>query len=432
MSEMIRRILFTLLFLLILLVQGCKLQNKTQRPAGNLADIYNPGRVTIHPDFLVNHINDSTSILYIRIYPSELLFNQANEMGNFIAKLKVGFILEEAGNDPDKAAGIVDSASIARTLNRNDMRNSFFTALPLKAYNGKKYIARVDVDDLLRGTVTENFLIVDKTSPYGPQNFKVLSAVTNYPSFTNEFGSGEQFRILFNRMGYDSLIVDYYSPDQSLPRPIFSTAPEIPMKNYPDSIWTVPFNDSLAYILPLRGIYHLRVSPDYKEGLTLFNFGENFPRIQTSEDMLGPMVYLTSSVEFRDLRMEPNRKLAIDNFWLKIAGDTDAARELIRVYYTRVLYANLYFSSYKEGWKTDRGMIYIIFGPPNLLDKSLAVEKWTYLSKRANIPIEFIFDRKDDLFTYKDFVLNRNISSTGYWSEAIRSWRRGKIYSPEY
>ncbi len=251
----------TIGIVLIFFLQACEVPQKTRRPAGNLADIYNPGRATVHPDFLVNHINDSASVLYIRIFPAELLFNQANEQGAFIARLKESFVLRETDMNPDREKGIIDSASVLRTLNRSDMRNSFFSALPLKAKIGKEYMARVDIADLLRGSVSENFLIVDKTSPFSPQNFRVLSAVTGYPSFTNVFTSQEKFRILFNRMGYDSLFVDYYTPDLSLPRPIFSTAPEIPMKTYPDSVWSLPFNDTTAYQLPMRGMYHIRVSP---------------------------------------------------------------------------------------------------------------------------------------------------------------------------
>ncbi|HYW97331.1 MAG TPA: GWxTD domain-containing protein [Bacteroidales bacterium] len=425
-----RRLFSLTLLVLMLWLQACQLPQRSRRPAGNTADVYNPARVTIHPDFLINHINDSTSVLYIRIFPAELLFNQANEQGRFLAKLKVGFVLEEKTQGGHN--NVIDSASVVRTLNRSEMRNSFFTALPLKALFGNRYMVKVSIEDILRGTVSEHYLLVDKTTPFGAQNFRVISASTGYPSFTMDFKTGEKFRILFNRMGYDSLYVDYYKPDQSLPRPIFSTAPEVPVPSYPDSVWTLPFNDSSLYELPKRGIYHFRLTTDHKEGLSLFNFGEDFPRVQSPDNLLGPLVYLTYSAEFRDLRMEPNRKLAIDNFWLKLAGSMDAARELIRVFYNRVLYTNLYFTSYKEGWKTDRGMIYIIFGPPNLLDKSLNVEKWTYFTRRGNTPIEFVFDRENNLFTYKDFVLNRNISSTGYWSDAVRSWKRGKIYSPEY
>ncbi|CUS97606.1 GWxTD domain-containing protein [Candidatus Kryptonium thompsonii] len=38
-------------------------------------------------------------------------------------------------------------------------------------------------------------------------------------------------------------------------------------------------------------------------------------------------------------------------------------------YYSRVKYANEHFGHYLEGWKTDMGMVYIIFGPPSSVDR---------------------------------------------------------------
>jgi hypothetical protein len=107
------------------------------------------------------------------------------------------------------------------------------------------------------------------------------------------------------------------------------------------------------------------------------------------------------------------------------------AKELIRVYYNRVLFSNLYFTSFKEGWKTDRGMIYIIFGAPDLLEKTSKMEKCTYYVKKNTSPVEFIFDRGENLFTNQDFRLRRGMSSTSLWADAVRTWRRGKIYSPK-
>jgi GWxTD domain-containing protein len=187
----------------------------------------------------------------------------------------------------------------------------------------------------------------------------------------------------------------------------------------------------MSYKLEKTGIYMFKMDRNIMEGISLFNFGQSFPRIKTPDDLLGPLVYLTSSAEFRDLRMEPNRKLAVDNFWLNATGEMDDARELIRVYYNRVLYSNLYFTSFKEGWKTDRGMIYIVFGPPDRLDKMPDSEKWTYLSSRRS-PVEFTFNRDENLFSYNSYELDRRSSSTSLWSEAVRMWRRGRIYSPEY
>jgi GWxTD domain-containing protein len=259
----------------------------------------------------------------------------------------------------------------------------------------------------------------------------LLSAVNNYPAFTNVFARGEFFKLRFNQLGYDSILVEYFSLDRTLPRPAFSTVPEIPLKEYPDTSYFYPLNDTMIYQLPQTGIYHFRVSQESPAGMTLFNFGENFPKLRTPDDLLGPLVYLTTSSEFRDLRMETNRKYTIDKFWLGLNSDLESSKELIRVYYNRVLYANLFFTSYKEGWKTDRGMIYIIFGPPRVLQKSINQEIWTYFSRRASDKIEFIFNRKENKFTVYDYQLDRNVGTSSFWREAIQSWRKGKIYSIE-
>ena len=41
---------------------------------------------------------------------------------------------------------------------------------------------------------------------------------------------------------------------------------------------------------------------------------------------------------------------------------TQKAKSLIAIYYNRIQNANLHFTTFKEGWKTDRGMIYVVFG----------------------------------------------------------------------
>lgn len=38
-------------------------------------------------------------------------------------------------------------------------------------------------------------------------------------------------------------------------------------------------------------------------------------------------------------------------------------------YYRRVAYANLNFKHYREGWRTDMGMVYITLGPPNYIER---------------------------------------------------------------
>ena len=43
--------------------------------------------------------------------------------------------------------------------------------------------------------------------------------------------------------------------------------------------------------------------------------------------------------------------------------------ELMNEYYYRVHVANQRFSGYKEGWRSDRGMIYVIYGDPDAVEE---------------------------------------------------------------
>lgn len=57
-------------------------------------------------------------------------------------------------------------------------------------------------------------------------------------------------------------------------------------------------------------------------------------------------------------------------FWRKKDPTPNTLKnELMEEYYGRVKYANEHFGHYFEGWKTDMGMVYIIFGPPSSVDR---------------------------------------------------------------
>jgi hypothetical protein len=62
-------------------------------------------------------------------------------------------------------------------------------------------------------------------------------------------------------------------------------------------------------------------------------------------------------------------------------------------YYRRIEFANTNFTSYIEGWRTDRGMVYITLGPPNDIERhpfeseSKPYEIWSYYRYNR----EFVF-----------------------------------------
>ena len=57
-------------------------------------------------------------------------------------------------------------------------------------------------------------------------------------------------------------------------------------------------------------------------------------------------------------------------FWEKRNPDATSGRNpLMEEYYRRVQYANKEFTRYIDGWKTDRGMVYIRLGPPENIER---------------------------------------------------------------
>jgi GWxTD domain-containing protein len=121
---------------------------------------------------------------------------------------------------------------------------------------------------------------------------------------------------------------------------------------------------------------------------------------------------LPRSIKDMDLAIEQVRYIAKDNefsllkdaknadekqerfieFWKKRDPNPNTPRnEKMEDYYARVEYANKHFSHYIDGWRTDMGMIYIIFGAPNNVDRhpfevdSKPYEIWAYYELNYSI-----------------------------------------------
>lgn len=98
--------------------------------------------------------------------------------------------------------------------------------------------------------------------------------------------------------------------------------------------------------------------------------------------------YIAKEAEFTAMKdatkQEEKQKLFLE-FWKKRDPNPNTPRnERMEEYYQRVEYANRHFSHYVEGWRTDMGMVYIIFGPPNNVERhpfdpdSKPYEVWVY------------------------------------------------------
>ena len=109
--------------------------------------------------------------------------------------------------------------------------------------------------------------------------------------------------------------------------------------------------------------------------------------ISNLEEALEQMRYITDSEERKSIKKvsTKNREELFKKLWkLRDPTPDTAVNELMNEYFKRVVYANMQFESFINGWETDRGMIYIIFGPPDGIDKFMLpqrqepYETWQY------------------------------------------------------
>lgn len=159
---------------------------------------------------------------------------------------------------------------------------------------------------------------------------------------------------------------------------------------------------------------------------------EDFPRLTKVDDLISALPYIASEREYEfinegETRVERRRRF--DAFWGSLFNDRRVASGIVRLYYERVEQANLLFTTHKEGWKTDRGMVYVLFGPPHYVENRLDTETWHYdLSSRSGLST-FVFERASFYAArrpaFENWVLQRSNSYETIWHRAIRRWRQG-------
>jgi len=84
------------------------------------------------------------------------------------------------------------------------------------------------------------------------------------------------------------------------------------------------------------------------------------------------VVYIITAEEksaFLHLSTNEEREQFIEQFWQRRNPDPDSPENTYKEeHYRRIAYANEHFASGIPGWKTDRGRIYIMWGPPDEID----------------------------------------------------------------
>ena len=173
-----------------------------------------------------------------------------------------------------------------------------------------------------------------------------------------------------------------------------------------------------------EGYYHFSEDTISDLGIGVLVRPNQFPALTRAPELVDPLIYITTRAE-RSKLAQGNQKEALDKFWLDISNNPDYGRRIIKSYYENVEGANRLFSDFREGWKTDRGMIYIIFGRPTEVLRDKSVEVWQYEERQGQPEIRFLFDRKPGFLGQPMLEARRLADYDRYWYAVVDQWRRG-------
>ena len=127
-------------------------------------------------------------------------------------------------------------------------------------------------------------------------------------------------------------------------------------------------------------------------------------RVLTIEKTISGIVYQDLKKAIRQLRFiatqaeidhinegedDETKRMLFEEYWKGMDPNPSTSRnEAFEEYYGRIDYANKNFRSYTEGWMTDMGMVYIVFGQPFQVERTprgsdgRTFARWIYQNQR--------------------------------------------------
>ncbi len=191
-----------------------------------------------------------------------------------------------------------------------------------------------------------------------------------------------------------------------------------------DTVFIIGNNE--PFVLDRQGLYFIQADTTSFTGIGIRSEEPFYPKMVRADDLIEPITYLATKQELNKLENRDDPRRAFELFWLNIASDEDRASRIIKKYFDQVQTANDLFTNYKQGWKTDMGMIYIIFGLPDEVINNGETESWYYRNIRSSQTIVFNFLRLKNIFTNDHYMLVRDNQYKNAWFKTVDEWRKGR------
>jgi len=425
---------------LVLVLSGCQ----SVSPLGsNQQQPYQWDNLTHHPSFVWHRFSPDSAAVFVRLPAHEPLHLRENRDQPFGFALQLDLAIQPLDDAP--ADSVWNAQSLRHSYQwtgKADPDQSELTARFSFPLAPGRYRISQSLSDLHRGSVVRSATLLDGRSVDAPARSLAFDPASGQPAWNGQLKAGQPAGILIPPdLSDGQWMRSTLSPVDSFPSaPFLDRSPwPIVFPEPADSRFPSPVEAGLTELPPgdwtgwgvliweaAPGLHRWTVQGSLRH-ITLPARRGHFPAMRDVPEMIRATRYIATRDEYRTMREARNPKVALDNFWLQFAGNPEQARALIRTYYGRIHDANVFFSGLKEGWSTDRGMVYVVFGHPDRTRRDRYGETWIFGEEGDVNALIFRFSNRASGDDFNVYQLERYPGFRSPWEAMVSSWRRGKI-----
>ena len=347
---------------------------------------------------VIPFLHSDTLSVFLKVAREELLYTREYDKAPFVANLEITF------NSQKWMLSDTLSGTSPRVIQRRfDLKES-------EDQLDKAWL-KYTIKDLNRSS--------SLTALREVENIVAWDLQENWPTHNGFIAVGSQILIMTDVS--NTWDVKHVVPSKKLPAPPFSN-----YRNPLDTLKARKHSTIKNRWTVLEGCQVFTLT-DKETNLVIQGVTEEFPALKNVRHLIESVRYIATRSEYSALLNASNPKVALDEFWMSCGKSTERSRKLIKTYYSRVEEANLSFSGLQNGWRTDRGMIHIVYGVPNRVRRDYWTEVWTYGEEGTSNTLTFRFKRKIHDLDNNRYRLERNMMYRSSWDRMVTSWRNGRV-----
>jgi len=305
--------------------------------------------------------------------------------------------------------------------------NTFGFTFEVPKLNMPTAVLFLEVTDAASAQKILHDILLDFNPTRLSDSYAVFGPKGSFPHLRNYFNFNDTLRISSLKGTARELVVTRYAYEfEPAASPMGAANRNAPKVLPIDTTFTMRTNQ--LFVLSEPGLYLFREDTGQVQGMGILVTNDRYPRLTYPNELLQPLIYISTRNEIKEISNSNTAKKTLDTYWLRLTSNNEGkARRTVRAYYRRVTTANQLFTTYKEGWKTDMGMIYVVLGPPDQVTRTKEKEVWTYTQNPNFSEINFTFVRKPNQFLEDHYELVRYPEYEPIWYPIVEEWRSGVV-----